>query len=102
MLDDVNVYHGLTQLLTNGGFESGSLTGWIYSGGSCNYYTGTAYSGSSYAKTGNYYYYDRCSTATDTISQTFSTVVGDTYVISFWLTNYNCCGTTETASVTIT
>ncbi|CAF2626560.1 unnamed protein product [Rotaria sp. Silwood2] len=101
MLDDVNVYHGLTQLIVNGGFEAGALTGWSYSG-SCYFYTGTAYSGSSYAKSGSYYYYDRCSQYGDTISQTFATVAGDIYVISFWLTNYSCCSATEIANVTIT
>jgi hypothetical protein len=100
MLDDVTVYHGSTQLIINGGFETGDLTGWNYSG-YCFYNTGQAYSGSSYAKTGNYYYYDRCQQYGDTISQNFSTTVGDTYVISFWLTNYGCCGTTEIANITL-
>ncbi|CAF0729126.1 unnamed protein product [Adineta steineri] len=101
MLDDINVYHGTTQLIINGGFETGNLNAWNYSG-SCAYLTGTAYSDSSYAKTGIYYYYDRCMSYGDTISQTFSTVVGDIYVISFWLTNYLCCSLTEIANVTIT
>jgi hypothetical protein len=100
MLDDVSVYHGLTQLISNGGFESGNLNGWNYTG-TCNHYAGVAYSGSSYANTGNYYYYDRCALYGDTISQSFSTVAGDIYVISFWLTNYDCCGTTEIANITI-
>jgi len=101
MLDDVKVYHATTQLISNGGFETGDLTDWAYSG-SCNVYDGVAFYDPSYAKSGNYYYYDRCAKSGDTISQKFSTVPGDIYVISFWMTNYKCCGTTEIANVTIT
>lgn len=100
MLDDIEVYHGMTQLIINGGFESGNLTGWIRTG-TCNVYIGMAYPGSSWAKSGNYYYYDRCANHGDEISQTFATIPGDTYVISFWLTNSGCCGTTEIANITL-
>ena len=100
MLDDVKVYHGLTQLITNNGFESGSLTGWTYSG-QCQSYTGTAYLDSTRAKSGNRYYYGRCANIGDRISQTFATVAGDTYIISFWLTNNGCCIQTEIANITL-
>ncbi|CAF1554062.1 unnamed protein product [Adineta steineri] len=101
MLDDVSVYHGITQLIINGGFETGNLNAWNHSG-SCGYNTGMADSGCSDANSGHYYYYDPCTLYGDTISQTFSTVVGDTYVISFWLADYHCCLSTEFATVTIT
>jgi hypothetical protein len=100
MLDDVTVYQGSTQLIVNGGFETGDLTGWNYSG-NCNWYIGEAYYGSGYAKAGNYYYYDRCSFYGDTIRQTFATIINYTYVISFWLTNYGCCSATEIANITL-
>lgn len=101
MVDEIKVYHGLSQLIVNGGFESMSLTGWNYSG-TCNYYIGEAYSGSSYAKAGGYYYYDRCSLYGDTIAQSFVTVPNDVYTISFWMMNYSCCSATEIANITIT
>ncbi|CAF1454017.1 unnamed protein product [Adineta steineri] len=101
MLDDVNVYHGTTQVIINGGFEAGNLNAWNHFG-SCAVNTGMAYSGRSDANTGDYYYYDPCTLYGDTISQTFSTVIGDIYIISFWLTNYWCCSLTEIANVTIT
>jgi len=82
------------------------LTGWTYStiSSSCSYNKGQAYkdSGTNYAHGGSYYYYDRCKDSCDVIRQSFSTVPGGTYVISFYLTNYGCCSTTEIAAVTIT
>jgi len=100
MLDDVKVYHGVTQLISNGGFENGNLIGWTHTG-TCNFFSGVAYHGFNSAKSGYYYYYDVCAKYGDTISQTFSTIPGDIYIISFWLTNYYCCGKTELANVTI-
>ncbi|CAF1252983.1 unnamed protein product [Adineta ricciae] len=100
MLDDVSVSHGSTELINDGGFETGNLNAWNYSG-SCSYHKGQAYKDPSYAKSGSYYYYDRCRSYGDTISQTFYTMIGETYIISFWLTNYDCCGHNETAYVTI-
>ena len=95
-------------MIINGDFETGDLSGWTYStsGGSCNHYTGQAYKDSwgstNHTHGGNYYYYDRCNSACDIIRQSFSTVVGSQYLISFYMTNYGCCSTTEIAAVTIT
>jgi hypothetical protein len=102
MLDDVSVYHNSTQLITNGGFETGDRTGWNYSG-LCGSRSSNVGSGSFllYPRTGSYYYYGSCKNGMDSISQTFSTVVGDSYVISFWLTNYFCCLPIEIVNVTI-
>jgi hypothetical protein len=96
----VSVYQGSTQMISNGGFETGDLTGWNYSG-SCGSSPGAVGSGSSFANSGNYFYYDACSNFGDTISQTFTTVIGDTYDISFWLTIDGCCGTTVVANITL-
>ena len=100
-LDDITVYHGSMQLIRNGGFETGDLTGWNYSG-RCYYYTGQVNRGSWDARSGSWYYYGECSDYGDTINQTFPTVAGDTYIISFWLTNDACCSWTEIATATIT
>jgi hypothetical protein len=100
LLDDVSVYQGLTQMIINGGFETGDPTGWNYSG-SCTTSPGAVSSGSSFAHSGNYFYYDACSNFGDTISQTFATIIGDTYDISFWLTIDGCCGTTVVANITL-
>ncbi|CAF1018286.1 unnamed protein product [Adineta steineri] len=86
--------------------DPGSLTGWNHTGNCGNNY-GQATSGSSYAKSGSWYYYDPCAgyiggnMTGDTISQTFSTIAGGTYTISFWLTNYDCCNHTEIANITL-
>ena len=100
LLDDVSVYDGSTQLIKNGGFETGDLAGWSWSG-ACYFNTGKANKDIRNAKSGYYYYYDRCRSYGDTLSQTFPTIIGHTYIISFWLTNDQCCSTTEIANITV-
>ena len=99
-LDDITVYQGMTQLIFNGGFENEDLSGWSYSG-SCSSDAGDAHNGISEAHTGSFSYRDGCPYSSDTLNQTFPTIAGDTYIISFWLTDEACCGPTEIALVTI-
>ncbi len=86
-LDDISVVdpNGV-QLWQDGGFESSPLT---------TYYTycnpnGAAASGvisTSCVHSGSYSFYDGSVGYSDYLSQAFTTVVGTTYTISFWLAN---------------
>jgi hypothetical protein len=107
LLDDVSVSSGSIQMIQNGGFELGNLQYWNYtlSSGRCGTNPGQVFSASvrNYSYASNYFYYALCgNNGCDVISQTFSTVAGTTYNISFFLTNKQCCGATEIAGVTIT
>jgi hypothetical protein len=85
-----------TSLLTNGGFETGDFTGWTqYCNTVANCGTnGTSnYSGQitgSPCQSGSYCYMDRCSPGGhfDYLTQSFSTVIGDYYSISFYFRFY--------------
>jgi hypothetical protein len=83
-----------TQLIINGGFETGSLTSWVYCNPSSSAYAGQVqassytYSSKTYAAySGTHFYLDGAVGAPDYLSQTFATTIGDTYTISFWLDN---------------
>lgn len=65
-------------LVTNGGFESGNLTGWTV--------TNHPLAGLGLGHTGKYGAVMQTVTAQDTISQTIATQAGAAYEVSFWLT----------------
>ncbi|CAF1620854.1 unnamed protein product, partial [Didymodactylos carnosus] len=97
-LDDIAVSYGGVNLVTNGGFESGTLSGYFVF---CNPNSASA-SGQVYAycaHSGTYSYYDGSVQYSDYISQTFGTVSGRTYQVSFWLSNLG--GPTNSATVII-
>ena len=99
ILDDVSVYSGSTSLIMNGGFETGGLTNWAYTG-ACGAYPSQVVR-STRAHTGSYYFYGQCVNTSDAISQRIPTVSGSTYQINFCLTNNDCCTPVQTFTASI-
>ena len=93
-IDDVSVRNAAspsTENLINGGFEMGNLTGW----GICDLFNAStsgvksnssnfSFLGFQYgSRTGSFYYVGGTSNSSDYISQTFSTIVGNLYLVTF-------------------
>jgi hypothetical protein len=81
-LDDVSVYGGGTQMISNGGFETGSFSPWVASvpcGGS------SAQVGTTLPHSGVYALNDGSFGCADQVSQQFTATAGQIYVVSFWL-----------------
>ncbi|CAF4640877.1 unnamed protein product, partial [Didymodactylos carnosus] len=74
-VDDVSVMNGTQQLLSNGGFETGSLSPW----------QGAAHVGAGNPHSGTYSYNDGVVGSLDYVYQTFQTVPGTLLNISFWI-----------------
>ncbi|CAF4258379.1 unnamed protein product [Rotaria magnacalcarata] len=98
-LDTVSVTSILApsvQLLVNNGFETGSESSWTYccpstatSWAGVGQYSANIYNmGVTYQpQSGTFFYYDGTGSGCDYLSQKFSTTVGGTYTISYWLYN---------------
>ncbi len=107
LLDSVALNHtnASTNVLINGGFDMGNLTGWTQfcatnpNCGAGDY--GQLKTGVCYA--GTYCYMDKCNPSSrfDYLIQSFTTVNGDYYIISFYLMNVGGGGG-QWMSVTLT
>ncbi|CAF3539088.1 unnamed protein product [Rotaria sp. Silwood1] len=101
-LDDVSVYAGAVQMLSNTGFETGSLSPWVRTTpyGSCSGSAGQICSGSYSPHSGNDHLCDGSNGCADRISQQFMATAGEVYVVSFWLKS-GSTGSTISAKVTL-
>jgi hypothetical protein len=89
-------------LVTNGGFETGNFSSWTFTGGGCVGVTGSvAGVGCSPVDTdpgphsGNYAAYLGPNGQIDTLAQNLATTGGQSYRVSFWLSNTSLNGVTN-------
>jgi hypothetical protein len=97
-LDDISVFGNGQQMWNNGGFETGLLNPYYTICNPC----AASYSGSlssANPHSGFYNYQDGSVRCSDYVFQSFTTVVGVNYNISFWLSNAG--GTPNSATVII-
>jgi hypothetical protein len=97
LLDSVSVNNtnASTNVLINGGFELGNLTGWIQfcaTNASCGSTGNYGQLTTSPCYSGSYCYVDKCSSGFDYLIQSFNTVIGDYYLLSFYLRVFSSGG----------
>lgn len=99
-LDDVSVINGVTQMLSNEGFETGNLSPWVRTtpNGACGGAPTAVTSASS--RSGSFSLRDSSNGCTDQISQAFNATSGRIYIVSFWLKS-GASGSITTALVTL-
>ena len=103
-LDDVSVFDGGTQLLLNGGFESGTLSPWVRTtpnGPSCSGQIAAVTNSGGLAHTGSWFLWDGQINCYDQVEQAFNVIAGKTYVISYWLRSTTTSGSPIYAQVLI-
>ena len=92
-LDDISVKNSAgTNLVANGGFETGNLSSWTLIGQQGLNAAGTVSGGTvgtapANNHTGSYHFYDGAVNGVDGIFQSFETTVGQTYTVQFYLAN---------------
>ena len=90
-IDDVSILADGTEMLANGGFETGSLSPWSWTepNGTCSGTKAAVTSSSGVARTGSNGLWDGSVGCFDQVAQSFNVTKGAIYQISFWLKSTN-------------
>ncbi|CAF1278324.1 unnamed protein product [Rotaria magnacalcarata] len=99
-LDDVLVYAGVVQMLSNTGFETSNLSPWIRTtpNGACG---GAPAAVCNFGyHSGNYSACDGSNGCADRLSQQFMATSGEIYIVSFWLKS-GSTGSVISANITL-
>lgn len=99
LLDNVSINrtNTNTNILVNGNFEAGDLRGWIQYCATSTNCAGASFFGRISNTTcymGTFCYVDKCDTNSrwDYLSQLFTTVIGESYILSFYLRTFSSGG----------
>jgi len=91
----VTLFGGGSNLISNGGFETGDTTNWTYfnqNNVSFAGSVGTTPTQNLNANSGTYFWVDGATQGYDGLTQTIATTIGSTYTISFYLNQYDTNG----------